>query len=511
MAKVCIVLPQSDITVTNSIARNIVKDLIKLTGFPSDAKVIMDSKQGGTRALAGFTNPCEIPIRPEKGNYVFVTVTERYSEDVQYHQPHRFKKRVFKDPDLGVYIDPIYSSTELELAIRFRTRDLTTMRSWVSAMRVNQNFQTDKYHHAIKYDYPIPVTMIDFIVDAWKLSEAVAPRGKTLKEFVIEGFDGGLIKRKNLSGTHSEFVVNELQTGVAGFKLAEHPYNEYTVEDGICELQYPYKINIDRIDALTLQTPIIIHNQFIADRYVNLILTRQNPGYEPFGFRDNGWLVDDLEDDTFSMFYKGDGGARLIGYDDFFPELPREGTSTVFLSPVQVNLDDPHVIMNITELEDKHLPKEVKAYITMFPERAQTFRSGLISIELYEIFSAERRLEVTIDSLGNVRSKAPMYPQRRNYVKVDILKDFSIFNTEHTTELLKQGTVLKGLCLLLSPTTTFGDTGKEDIREYSNGELDGVSYTRWLKKQKGVNRTFREHDGNISKTKQLSSLIARRN
>lgn len=509
MAKVCITIPQSDITVTNSIARNVVKDLIKITGFPDDSEIIIDSNQGGTRALSGFTNPCELPIRPESRNYVFVTITERYTEDgtVTNFQPNHYKKKIFKDDELGINITPVYSQVEIELALRFRTADLTTMRSWVAAMRVNESFQTNKFFHNIKYDYSLPTSMLDFTVDAWKMSEAVSPRGKTLPEFVKEGFGGGLIKRKNLSGSHSEFVINEVQSGVAGFKLTDFPYNEYTNEEGIYELQYPYKVLFDRIDAAVLETPIIIHNQFVPDRYINLWLKRNNPGYEPFGFRDHGWIVDDLEDDTFDMFYKGDGGARMIPYDDFFPTTPRDNTATVFLSPIQVG-DDPYVIMNINDLPNSMVPKEVKDYINMFPERCEAFRAGLISIEVYEIYEKEKRLEVSIDALGNVRTKAPMLKHHRNYVKIDLLKDFSLFSSSHTLELLKEGNVISGLIKLLSPSTEIGD-GK-DIHQFTSGELSGPDYTNWLKKQKTVNDTFRRYEGNVLKTVQLSSLIARR-
>ena len=512
MPSVCLAITQSDITVTRLIVKNVVRDIIKRTGFPADAEIYIDEKQGGQKAKAGFNNPCNIAIRPEHRNYVFVTITERFTEEsvVLQREPYTVHKPVFNDKDLGVRIYPYYAQKEIELAIRFRTRDLTAMNNWIRVLRAQDGFHQMAKWHNLKYDYSLSDDLFKFIVDAHKMSETVEPRGKSLKEFIVEGFNGGLMIRKNLNGTQKQPIINEVQTGVTGFTMSDQVYNSSETEDGIYELPVPYKVRFKDIMATVLETPIIIHNQMIPSKYINGWFLNKDPEFKPFGYKPEGWLGEDVTNDEYYRFFKGDGGARLIPYDDFFPSKAREDTVTVFLAPVQVNPSDPHLCMKLSDIGDEHIPATIKKVIELTGSQGN-YRESIISVELHEVFENERILETAIDSDGLVKTKAPMLLDRRNYLKIDLLKDLTLTSSETIDMLLKEGTLMFDLCKLLDPRLKLSDTfvsGQFHIN--INNHITRESYIEWLRGMKFVNKAFKDSLSGGVKVRQISSILAKR-
>lgn len=513
MAKVNVAIKQTDLTVSRSVARNIVKDIIEYTGFPKDAEIILDNKQGGPRMLSGFANPCGHTLRTENRNYVFTTLTERFTEEgiVYDRRPNDRAKRIFADDDIGVSMWPLYSEVQLELAMRFRTRDLSTMTNWTRALRLVDGLRSMVRYHNIKYDYSLPDSFMDYIIDVHKMTENQAPRGKSLKEFVKEGFNEGLILRQNLSGTHKEPVINEVQNNLTGLTVTEQSYNGIEIEDGIYELQLSYRIDYRQVVGVQLVTPILIHNAIIPERYMEAWFKPLHV-HEPFGFVPKGWIPEKLANGDFERFYKGDGGARLIPFDDYFPTEPRDGVATVFLAPIMLDSVQPNKACNLTEIPDGLLPDSIKRFILANRANGANYYQSVIVIEVIENYSEERKLQTSIEANGDVLTDAPMFLDRRNYIKIDIHKDLSVFNTKTLDAWMEEPELFFELCSYIDPGLTFNETnvlGKGWVK-YADGSLNKQSFYAWLKTVKGVSEKYKQADKPITRTVSSSTLIARR-
>lgn len=512
MPKVCMAINQIDITVTRSIARNVIKDIVKKTGFPRDTEIIFDEKQGGHRPTSGFKNDCKPTLKTENRNYIFCTLTERYTEDdVSQTNHYRSHKPVFMDKELGVAVYPQYAKKELEFALRFRTRDLSTMNNYMRAIHHQDVMHKMVKKHNLQYDYEIPNDILTFILHAHMLSEKVVPRNIPLKQFLTDGFNEGLMLRGNATGKEKTPVINEIQTGIRGSLLERQPYNSVEVEDGLYEMQMSYKIDYNDISTVVLEAPVIIHNQLIDNAFVNAWFLNIDPDYVPYGYRVDGHHGLTTDHDDYFRFYRGDGGTRMLNYDDFFPSFPREGTITLFLSPIQVSSTDSTMLLNLKDIPNEKLPSSICEVLMATSDNNANFRESPISIEAYEIGSEESILGTTLSDDGVLRTEADLPLSRRVYVKVDLFKDMQALGITRLRPYLAAGEDWYKVCSLLDERLKLTDTYvKGSFHLLANGSISEQSFVEWLDELNIERKQFRKTKGDTM-TIVTGDVVAKRN
>jgi hypothetical protein len=514
MCKTTKPITQADITVARSIARETVKGIIRVTGFPSDAEIIFTDEQvDSPRNVKNLFDKCRDAngIRTRFQDFVFVEFEDRFTEEgVARHRPGNGPMPpVFLDPGLNIALEPIYAESEMTLTMRFRANDRSRLSHWVNALRLRHGLVDLLMTIGIRNDWSIPYRFVEFIYDAYKLREKVAPYNETFAEYCKQHFVKGMQLRSNLNQSHNEMIINEVQKHVRGWVDDKEFYNSREIQAGIYECTMTYKFRYQRIIANTLYYPPTIHNQFIAkeyaDEFIHPWVKEVRKAYtRPWTYAGNVLLG---HDETF--FYLGDGGARTLEWDDWFPNVYDRNTQTVLITPFAVDPSDPEFVFHLDDLGDEYLPAVVKKFLRKNKDNLYEINKTLVKVELFSVSDTEKIMPVYIDVHDNIRTKSPVDLRSRNYVRISLVKDLAKLNPVFVRDLLNDPDFLD-LLQFYDPTLTTTDDSeywdkimpvkpKPDImHKYpsillldSNGKISDRSFWYWLIKMDKTNSWFK--------------------
>lgn len=513
MGKAIIAVDQTDITISHSIVRDAVKDIVKQTGFDPEASLVFnDQTVDSPRHLKNMFDGCTQPdgTRTQYKSYVFIEYTDKTTEDgwVQSQRARNLTRPLFNDPHTGIRIDPRYIQHEVKASIRFRSNSRVKLTHWLNMLRSTDAIRTHLGYVDISYDYALPPAFLDFIVDAWGNMDSHWTATPSLKDYLQEGFREDIQKRSNLDQSHTDIVAFEILKNTEGLADDALFWNEEEIAAGIYECTLEYTFRYERIVAMELTYPAVIYNKFIDKSYVeafhHTFRLRNDENYDrPITFIDG-----DLRSYEVNYYYIGDGGTRMVPWDDWFPKFPRPDTQTVSIFPIQVDDDDPTNLFNLADIPEDYVPEAFMTYLKEESDYLNVFNGCLASIELYSVGEEEEMITTEIDSSGQVRSKRPMDSTRRNYVRFGLKKDIPSIHPERLKKLLNMGETAIGLFKLYDVTVTHTDDHLRWQREVgfdmspgrdktipslllmTGDSISDYSFTRWVRKLNGTNEWF---------------------
>lgn len=497
MPSVNITIPQREITISRSAIREVVKDFIVQTGFPTNAELVFNEKQGAVKNKGGRYHMCESDVKTDYNNYVFITDTEEYLEsgrnnDNNLTPEHRM---LFKDSEIGVSVKPHYAKVMVSLSLKFRSRDLTTLNSWRAALKFSSTNGPLMKRHDVLYDYNIPDEISYFIHTAYQMREAEYGNGETYREYIKRNFKKGIGVRRNASGTAAVAICEETQTGVTGIMETSMAFNTVEIDNGIYEIEIPYKFYYEQPIALQLNYPVIIYNKFISKKMLvaykdNYSGHRKKLGSNPLSNIDDG--INDRH-----LIYRGDGGTRLVDIDDWFPINSRPNTQTVCIFPYQVDTTKPTDVANLNDLKGKYIPEEIIDYLDKYNSLKAEYKISVVLIEIFETDNVERSLQFTLDQNLQLNTLAPLEPKRRNYVRISVHKDWSIIPDIELKPLMKDPELLFKLAKIIDPKLEMHTIKRDqEIPKGNNlvnegGLITVLSLSKWLRNLQYVNKAFK--------------------
>lgn len=515
MPTVTMALDQKNISLRRSAELSIIKQLIKKSGFPSDAYITLNEDQGGVKSRRSNTDSCQDPVMTKHNNFVFVKSTERFTESgVMYNRNmEKYRRPVFHNRDTNIVLYPTYGQVETSFEIEFRTRDLSTMNNWLLAMRARQGIKHLLKTHDVIYDYSIPDDIALFMYETYLMTERVDGYGIDYKTYLDKYMLAALEVRSNLTKTHKQAVIIEKQNGCRALHTDPMPYEPVQTEEGVYSLTVSYKVIYDQITALRLSFPLFIHNQMVDYKYIEAWTLPYGIVNET-GYKSGQWIYDNMLRTDFERYYRGDGGSRMVEYDDYFPRNPRREYRTVFLTPVQVSDTDANYLPAIGDIPNGKIPDVIGKYIKAFHHIGFNYRDGPICIELYETDAKERRLELNITPEGVMSTKAPMVRRNQNYLMVSVTTDLSWIDGKTMKDLMDNPDIFIKIIELIDPGATHGTLpdvkrGDVDILITPAGKVDDKSVYDWMTNghsKRGISKTRYGESHRVS----TATLIARR-
>lgn len=506
-------IPQELTGITRRLVGMVTKDLLKQTAFPEEVDLVYEGEvSGSSKSLINFFDTAKKnPIRTRFQNYAFLTYKETFLEDHLNlsRWQNAYISDVFVDEEHGIRLRPQYATALVELEIKLRTRNLSTLKSWVSNLRLTHGKTNLNWSHDVDYEFDIPADFIEFIGDAYTMKEKVMPDGETLTDYLRRTFRKGVNKRTSLNGENVDLVCVEKQRGVLGMATDEFFYNDKEVADGIYEITIPYRYEYKKPIGLTMTVPCTIRNQLIPQVYIDTWVPkvdRKDDDLElPLYYAS---YYDPVQN---PLFHIADGGSRVREWDDWFPINYQEGVQTVTIVPVYIDVKNPRTIFNIRDIEDRYLPTEVKEYLSYFPTAQGYFPESLVTIELFEVGIEEKAIAHVLSPALDLTSTIDMDPRKRYYIRIGLLKDLARYNAYETEKLLKQPDLAIGIFTLYDPEVRIVTSAKEaqsllpdtmfqtnyknipSVLYSPNGTgITARSFTIWLRKLSSTNALFKK-------------------
>ena len=371
-------IEEIDESVKRPVVYNVIMDLMSLFGLDENVPVIFK----GQSPQAAYENS------DAQGRYVdgfnrfsaesWLTIedyTDEENETTLLSTPVQYidNKGVFADKELKIFLVPAYVNKRFNVSL-----SLSGTEKQIERWRANIKRRTSQGVlngiHSVKYHYPIPLKFMGFLVDAYDMREKVEGYGDHLGDWLRESFIPTMDVIRSGDGSAPTFVIRETQQPIQGwFDFGTGaPKAEKADEMSRWTLKFQYTFYMDVPETINLTTPLVIHNQMLAAKYIpqppkmaQLDFIKQHGSYSQEAFNAFRFAAS-ANEYTWSVT----PGLSIPTFDDWIAEMPNAGYVAILRLLIRLDESDLHKVMNLMGLGEWSLNPQCVHYM-------QTTRSKL--------------------------------------------------------------------------------------------------------------------------------------
>lgn len=369
MPNVSIVLPNVDESVFRPLISDLTAQIQELTNLNFVKDVRFLNYNGSVQTYDSAVTDMKARYASFSGqNRIWIEAEENYNErgwsnsivERDEHPP------LFLDAALGVTISPVLVPSDVILKMKFTTNSRDEARKWRDdiAMRLVQ--MRDGHQHTLTFNINLPIPIWNLITDIHAARENVKGYGQPLDEYIKQHSDPDLTIVSNAKGQQRTFAFRRKMARINGhFDISPLPEKPtYDESGGIWECTIAYKITYDRPLGCRIRYPIMVHNQFLPDKYI--VDTRKDQN-----------MNDKHKKLSMSMSYWSQFESyRINGYnchqdayiqipeiDDYTYRVKPKGTATVVLGLMKLEKEEPQILLNLGDLGDVGIDEDILDFI----------------------------------------------------------------------------------------------------------------------------------------------------
>ena len=421
--------------IEQSVARpalfRILSQIFKTTQLSEDTEIYYAGKRGTMQTYgSSIDDGHDRSAKFASGRYTFVEVTEEYDKNaMQETFVHAFEHApIFLDEALRFSIRPVMTTSDVTIAIKYRSNSETEVRRWMAEMLLRTSRGRDISLHDIKYTYPLLQEYIELIRDVWVLREAVAPYGETLEQYIQRHSTDRLTILSNRAGEHTLLAVSETQTRIQGLfdfqGVPEAPIRDEAT--GTWELSFAYKFSYQRPDALFADFPVSVHNQILPDKYLNVMGKDEDPALKRRHYSQSYDALSLFELDTMADATRPSTPyPRLPDFDDFRIEATPPGSATAFVALCFLD-EGRQTLLNLNDLGDYVVDKDLLSYFQGEAAYMTKLFHSFVHIALYKGHALQPNGSLEILSDLTVRSTVPLDYRAVYHVRIALMTDITL-------------------------------------------------------------------------------------
>jgi hypothetical protein len=416
------VLPDTERSVFRPVVLEVVRNLCKITGIPSNINIIFpedieESFQPGStmaqqsteerdRVTTPFADHLKIQVEenPFIENMMDMT-TARKSNDVP----------IYIDHDLRASIRPVKATKEVKLTIEYRAANRSAAVAWKNRLNSSLMNYGDIHLHESSYSYILPKTAVDLLYHIHALREANEGYGESFEEYLASTGSARITVVANRSGQERSLAVAEKQIRIQG--LYDFQVSPEKAEKGESSASwittFSYTFTYDKPIEVQIHYPLMVHNQQVDSRFIpqiDSVLSRdydaKNKSFSSTGAANyyfeaqNQVALNSIEQVV----------ATIPHYDEFTPTSVVASSSTLMTALCSIDPSDRKAIVNLRDLTNDEggflLDGDILDWLSAGAWKWLTIPYKLpLHLSLYsnsELLSAD---EITCDKDLNIRSK----------------------------------------------------------------------------------------------------------
>lgn len=440
MPRLAVELPDVYDNVTRPVVLGVTRALIDRLSIPADSKVqfngaIGQAIQQGSRLS---DNPMSPPASFPFTTKVKVEMQEEYIEDRTLTEPIMQKgtRVVFADQELGVFLKPIYTPSQITISFRYRAEDRIDAERWRDELRRKSGEGRAELLHELNYHYVIPPEYQILLYRFHQMRENVAGYGEDLTQYFRDHFTSRATTITDQVGQNRELAISEVQYGVMGwFDFVAQPANpEVENQAGSWEAGFDYTFQFDKVTAMAMQFPISIHNQLVDAEFAKL-----DKPYTLSNLKRRAqwgkWVLDEYTPIQ-PVNQQLIEGVVVPDYDDWLPQQSLSFERNVFTALVGVNLEDLREVLNLGQLGTHQLTPTVLHHMQRWHQRLNHPRAALFNVALYQGTGRMGAESLSIDSDLNVRTTFDLDPRKVYHLRITVVDDFSVLPPDVIDDLL---------------------------------------------------------------------------
>lgn len=459
-------------SIVRPVIQQVIKSVVKRTGMEQDFDVVYLGHSKQLPLEGSSVNDHTRDIKFSHGNTLEVEAVNEYSEEsLSDYRPYRSQfTPIFYDREIGVGVSPLMAIRKVELSIKVKTTDYPTMRKWVDRVRTLAATGLRQSFHGVDYTYPVPPQMFAVLQHMWSLKykDTQSPEWIDWSEYLERYTPQQLVLSSTLVGSHRSVMVHQQQIGIRGvYDIVPNP----TMEKGesgdrwLCD--FKYKFSFDQPTAVSIDYPVMVNNTIIDSQF------RQGCDYnQPVQFYDLNRLMWGLSE--FMPVRSSDypyHGVHIPCFDDWVPPRVPKDTAAIYLAMIQVDVDDPTLVMNLADLgEDFKLSEWLSELLHHEYRWIKQPYDSPVSMVVYQDDRWFSPNIISVDSDLNVRTESGMDIKKRYHLRLSLLEDLSVLSERSLKRLKSRGESTYGLFCVLAPDLV------EAIRKPLNGSYGDVDF-----------------------------------
>lgn len=379
--------------------------------FPGDIQTVAQkgSAMDGSAILPTFSSEESITISTTENydvEHIGATPTDKMASSP-----------IFVDNSLGIGIVPVYVNSEVEIKFTYKCQSKSKAERWIDEIRLRLSQLQIYDMHDAKYHYVIPVKVLKLLMHVHEKKEAIAGYGENYYEYMKRCFTPRMTLITDNAGKDKRYVVKEEQTDVIGeFGFGVAPNKpEKNNDNGTWTIDFEYKYMYNKVIALRVQYPIMVHNQLLDPIYSVIQPDPNDKDRKPL--LHSGWTsmykimgVDAVNEALFDPRKT----LHIPSFDTWrVPRLPYFRRFFSCLTVLcEMNQADKRELVNLTQLGDIDIQKDIVQWLKD-GEHQYVFKedSSFIHIRLFANEEPMPLSALTIDEDLNVRTVNEMDPR----------------------------------------------------------------------------------------------------
>lgn len=439
MPKIALEAKETYDNITRPITTEIIRDLINRLGLPNDTSITYygsaENSANKGSVLANRNASVKFPFTDR----VKIDVEEQYVDDNALTTPvhQHAHRKVFSDPALGVSIRPVYQRTRSTVNITYRASDKVSAMRWRDNFRRKATEGRETLLHEVSYHFSPPDEFFYILKEIHRLRESVWGYGEEFSTWVANHFTERLTSLSTLDGQNTLPAVTEKQIGIQGwFDFEVQPDNPTKQsEGGSWTISLTYTFEYDKVTALTMDYPIIVHNQLLSSDYVPMDKTYDL--YEQ-AFRNSP------SNDGLSLFSPH---RRMINtmyehvvipsHDDWAPSKNGKRLITLVSCLVGVDIENPKMIANLADFGEVGIDPGVVEYLKKERMNIKLYMANVFHVEFFRGKYPMDPVTLKIDKDLNLTSTVELDPRNIYHLRFSVMSDLRILSDKGKESLRK--------------------------------------------------------------------------
>jgi len=434
-------LPETVEAITRPVIFAVARDLLQRTGLSLDTDVYLNKGDGQARSLNTGIKSAPDEAKFSQGERIKVSMEEEFMDDGMLNRtvPDSDFNETFIDPELEVWIRPIYHNVRITLTIEMYFKSENAAHNWIHGIRRRVGNGRQHQMHTAEYHYPLPAEIMHILAELWKLREAKSGYGESFSIWLKNNFSELVGVKTNQAGSKSNFSVSEKQTGFNGWYSFEKPP---TAEQNTQQWQssFTYTFEYQKPTAFAMGYPLMVHNQLV-----------------PQSLRLRGENFNELVDPNHASHTKSRymrlqsgpivpgqsiGGISIPVWDEWLPQRVRTHYSSLIRIMCMVN-SDTRVLGNLDGLGVATIEPILRAYMAKYHYTLNSCYKNPFHIVLYQDGLPLHEDMLYVDENLYVNATQDLDPRKQYHLWIGCTTDLSMLTEQAILELIEDGETAK--------------------------------------------------------------------
>ena len=441
--------------ITRPVVNTVVRDYFELLGLSGSSVEVR--YKGDAEAIfvpGSVIDDKQTFVRLSTDERLEVEYEEDYDENAVRSTPiHRNESPfVFFDPTTGTRVCPVRQEMKSTITLRIHASDKQRLEILLRKYKNLISRDVDQMSHKLSYSYDVPPSILACLIDVYSLRENVAGYMDSFDDWFSKNFVPNKVTAYSIDGKNPVCKIAESSIkAVTYFEDGDTiPKKDKSDDAGGWSAELRLGFYWQRVESMTVQYPIMIHNQLMPVQYLLIDEEKalfggqyNDPLYQHYPtngereFGRGGYRTELLA--RFGNSFRGSyskmtfNGVNDPVYDDWRESIkrgPYAGYAPFIRQLVIKDHNDPTYMQTLGSFWHYEFSKNAKEYLLATKDTVTKSRQNVFTVTPFRGTTIMNQFELKIDDEDNIHYKQEIGDREDYHLLYSICTDPSLLSDE---------------------------------------------------------------------------------